>query len=175
MGNLDTEKNIEGELKGLPPVKRLKKRKFLAGGILIVFLFGFIGTIFFIPDAIPVKHPFNRKEKLATRVEREESKKIGYLYGFDPIIVNLADTEIPRYLKIRIELEGYSLKPEEEIEKRMPQLKDTIITVLSSKTFKEIYDREGKKKLKEELIQRFDQLLGEHKIRKVYFTEFVIQ
>lgn len=175
MENSVTEKNIESETKGFSIEKRAKKRKLiLGGGILFILLLG-LGVIFLIPDAIPIKLPFNRKEKLISKVKMEESKKIGYLYGFDPIIVNLADTEIPRYLKIRIELEGYSPKPDEEIDKRMSQLKDAIITVLSSKTFKEIYDREGKKKLKEELIHRLEQLLGEHKIKKIYFTEFVIQ
>lgn len=175
MANSDADKNIEGKIKELPPEKRVKRKKLiLIGGILIILLFGFTGAIFFIPDAISLKL-LNKKDKRVSGVEKEESKKIGYLYGFDPIIVNLADTEIPRYLKIRIELEGYSPKPEEEIDKRIPQIKDAIITVLSSKTFKEIYDREGKKRLKEELLQRVEQLLGEHRIKKIYFTEFVIQ
>jgi flagellar FliL protein len=155
--------------------KNKKKKIFIFGGVLLILLLGIGGILFISPDFIPGRLSLFSKNKSSSEAKKEESRKIGYLYGLDPIIVNLADIEVSRYLKIRIEMEGNSLKPEEEIDKRLPQLKDAIITVLSSKTFKELYDRKGKENLKEEIIHRVNQLLGESKIKKIYFTEFVIQ
>jgi len=42
-------------------------------------------------------------------------------------------------------------------------------------TYREIYESEGKKKLKEEIVQRANQSLAGFQVKAVYFTEFVIQ
>jgi flagellar FliL protein len=156
--------------------KNFKKRKKLI--LLAVGLILLIGIVIIILSFFQLIHfeiPFLGKKKANQQIKKQEIKKLGYIYTMDPIIVNLADQDFPRYLKIRIEMEGESLKAEEEIEKRLPQIKDAVISILSSKTFKEIYDKEGKNKLKEEIIQKTNQLLIKCKFKGIYFTEFVIQ
>jgi flagellar FliL protein len=93
----------------------------------------------------------------------------------EPFIVNLMDTEPARYLKIKIDMESHEAKVNEEFEKRIPQLRDGILTILSSKTYKEIYDSEGKKKLKDEMILKVNQLLGNPGVKAIYITDFVVQ
>jgi flagellar FliL protein len=72
-------------------------------------------------------------------------------------------------------IESQEMKVNEEYEKRLPQLRDTILTVLSSKTYGEIADSEGKKKLREEIILKLNRLLRGFQVKTVYFTEFMIQ
>lgn len=74
------------------------------------------------------------------------------VYDMDPIIVNLADKEAPKYLKVKLNIETYEQKPNREYPRRLPQLRDAILTVLSSKTSGEILNAEGKKRLKEEIV-----------------------
>jgi flagellar FliL protein len=93
----------------------------------------------------------------------------------DPFVVNLMDTEPQRYLKVKIDIESHEAKADEEFEKRLPQLRDIILTILTSKTYKEIYDSEGKKKLKEEIILKTNQLVGNSRVKSIYYTEFVVQ
>ena len=50
-----------------------------------------------------------------------------------------------------------------------------ILLLLSSKSLDEIQTVEGKIALRQELIQRINQILTTGKIRNLYFTEFVIQ
>ena len=74
----------------------------------------------------------------------EEEGKIGPMYRLDTLIVNLADHGGKRYLRVTMELE---LKPNEdidasevveEIEKRLPQLRDAILMILPSKQYADI-------------------------------------
>ncbi len=93
----------------------------------------------------------------------------------DPFIVNLADAEENRYLKIRINLESRKPEPNEEFSKKLPLIKDTILTILSQKKSEELFLSFGKEKLKAEMLRLVNPNLVEWKIKAVYFTEFVIQ
>ena len=63
----------------------------------------------------------------------------------------------------------------EEMTQRMPIINDTLTTVLSSKTYEEIYTSAGKTTLKEEIIVSLNEILPELHVIAVYFTEFVVQ
>ncbi|MGQ9720150.1 MAG: flagellar basal body-associated FliL family protein [Candidatus Jordarchaeum sp.] len=152
-----------------------KKKRFIFFGIGLMVFFTIVLGIISILNIIPIEIPLIKKPSAKQLDKKQEVRKIGFLYTMDPIIVNLADLEVSKYLKIRIEIEGNDIKINEEIDKRMPQIRDIIITLLSSKTFNEIYDREGKKRLKNEILQHINKLLGEKKVREIFFTEFVMQ
>jgi flagellar FliL protein len=57
----------------------------------------------------------------------------------------------------------------------VPQLRDTILILLSSKDAASLRTPQGKFQLKEELTQRANALLPKGGIRSAYFTEFVVQ
>lgn len=157
-----------------------KSKKFLKLLIVLFILILLIGAaigavIFWAPGIIPDSLKF-WGEKEAGRKEKETEKKSqGYIYSMEPFIVNLADQGRPRYLKIRISIESQEIKVNEEYEKRLPQLRDMILTVLSSKSYGEISDSEGKMKLREEIISKLNRLLRGFQVKTIYFTEFMIQ
>lgn len=158
------------------PVKKGSKKKFLIMGIGI-FLFLSIGASVFYFS--PWFSPGGAESEGTKPQDQKQKEKIperkGRIYPLEPFIVNLVDAEVPRYLKLRMEIESNGAMAEGEMERRLPQLRDTIITVLSSKAYTEIYDSEGKKRLKEEIILKTNQLGQSFKFRTVFFTEFVIQ
>jgi flagellar FliL protein len=100
--------------------------------------------------------------------------KLGTIVDLDPFIVNLADQE-PRYLKltIKLEVEGPELKA--EILQRVPQVRDSLLVLLSSKESVTLKPATGKLQLRDEILQRINSLLASGKARNVYFTEFVVQ
>jgi flagellar FliL protein len=144
-------------------------------GLFILVGAGLTASLYFFPNLFPpglrVWGPKGQK----TEQKHSQPEKQGHIYSMDPFLVNLADAEIPRYLKVKIDMESQDAKPSEEYEKRLPQLRDAFLTILSAKTYPEIYDSEGKKKLKEEILQKTNQLLGTFKVKKIYFNEFVVQ
>ena len=63
----------------------------------------------------------------------------------------------------------------DEINRRMPQIRDAILMLTSSKTFEELYDVHGKKQLKAELLFELNEMLTQGEAVAVYFTDFVVQ
>ena len=56
-------------------------------------------------------------------------------YPLDPFIVNLADPVGNRYLRVKLALDLGSPALQAEVEQRIPQLRDSILILLSSKTW----------------------------------------
>jgi flagellar FliL protein len=102
-------------------------------------------------------------------------KEIGPIYSMDTFIVNLIGGQGKNYLKTKIDLEMDNLRLQDEINRRLPQFRDAILTMLSSKTHEDIKTLEGKFQLRAEIISILNQYLNTGKIRNVYFTDFIIQ
>lgn len=89
--------------------------------------------------------------------------------------VNLADKDVDAYARISITLELSDQKVRQELEKRLPIIKDAVIDVISSKTSTFVKTPEGRENLRFELIKRINTILIEGGVRNIYFTEFVVQ
>lgn len=92
-------------------------------------------------------------------------------------IVNLADTDEPRYLKVDLvlEVEGKSKKGEEGGNAEEAKARDAIISVLSRKHFSELLTESGKKSLKSELKNALNSRLKDIEVVNIYFTSFAMQ
>ncbi len=99
----------------------------------------------------------------------------GPVMVLEPFLINLADQESRRYLKVKVELEVDQEKSIKELEKSIPRIRDALILLLGSKSYGELGTTEGKHRLKEEILQRLAQVPGGKKVQNVYFTEFVAQ
>ena len=106
-----------------------------------------------------------------------EEEKVSIICPLKSFVVNLFDKRGigKRYLKITMILEVETEEDSLKIEENMPQLRDTILILLSSLSLKEINSMEAKLALKHEILLRVNQLLGNNIVHKLYFTEFVVQ
>ena len=155
--------------------KRVKGWLIAILGLIVLSVAGIAAVIFFPPGAVPDSLNFLGKKDPAKGWKEAVQKSQGHIYTLDPFIVNLADPNQQRYLKIRICLESKEITVNEEYEKRLPQLRDMILTLLSSKSYKDISDSDGKNKLREEITSKINQSLSSFQVKAVYFTEFMIQ
>lgn len=148
----------------------------IAGGTLLL---GLIGTIVFVKltghkEEAPA-------ESAAAPHAKEESKghgnvaAPGTIFDLDPFIVNLADVPESRYLKLTVKLELDRSDVASELSARIPQVRDTILILLSSKDTASLRSPQGKFQLRDELTQRVNAVLPKAGIRSAYFTEFVVQ
>jgi flagellar protein FliL len=99
----------------------------------------------------------------------------GTIFPLEVFVVNLNDPGGKRYLKTKIELEFVQDGFEEELSKRLPQIRDVTLLLLSNKSIDHVRGIDGKIALRNELIKKINQILETGKIRNLYFTEFVIQ
>ncbi len=90
-----------------------------------------------------------------------------------PFVVNLADPNARRYLKVVLEVEVTS-NPE-LLEDNKAKIRDALLMLLSSKTSQDLSTLEGKILLRKEIVDRLNQAVGQPKVSRVYFTDFVIQ
>ncbi len=100
-----------------------------------------------------------------------------------PIIVNLADAGGDRYLKLKLVLLEAKKKAQEakkEETKTGMSLEDAvirnaIIITTSAKTSDDLLSVSGKEELKSELISAINKALHRNLVKKIFFTEFIIQ
>ncbi len=114
----------------------------------------------------------------ATKKVIVEKPELGPIQSMGNFIVNLADPTETHYLRCNVVLEldyGSSLELSEEVDNRMPQLKDIVITTLGSKTSIQLADPENREALKEELKDKLNAVLNRGQLARVYFTSFAVQ
>jgi flagellar FliL protein len=99
----------------------------------------------------------------------------GQLVTLDSFVVNLSDPMGRRYLKTTMDVEVADSAAAAELTAAMPKVKDTLLLLLSSKSFEEISSMDRKIELKNQIVERLNLIIGKGKVRKVYFTEFVVQ
>jgi flagellar FliL protein len=115
------------------------------------------------------------KESDAKAVEQaDKDDMVGKLVPMETFLVNLAGTRGNKLVKINMELEVDNPKVEDEIDHRKPQIRDIIIILLSSKTYDQVTTRQGKEGLRDEVKDTVNSFLVKGKIKKVYFTDFIV-
>jgi flagellar FliL protein len=101
----------------------------------------------------------------------------GPVQALDPFIVNLADTDMSRYLRVSIGIQFRENveAPESILEPVLPALRDRFISTLGSQQSRLIRTPEQKDALKAELITVAEDIIGTRRIANLYFTEFIVQ
>jgi flagellar FliL protein len=111
-------------------------------------------------------------EELAEAIEHSA------VVPLEPFVVNLADLESARYLRIKVSLMvDDKSKVKEVIENQALTMKvrDVILQTLTRKTSQDLINEEGKNKLRSEIQEEIGHYFKEPKLTDVMFTEFVIQ
>ncbi len=90
-------------------------------------------------------------------------------------LVNLADPLGRRYIKLTMDIEVANPEVVKEVTAQMPKIRDSIIMLLTSKSYADISSMESKLVLKNEILARLNQALGGTKVTRVFFTDIVIQ
>lgn len=148
--------------------------------VIIVLLLGLLGGggyyAYTILYSSGKDEPSGQNATQARDTNASASKKVGTeMVSLPTLLVNLADPLGKRYLKITVDVEVKGKEASSQIQSEMPKIKDALILLLSSKTFEELSSVENKYQLKKEIVERLNQILGQSVVRRVYFTEFIVQ
>lgn len=142
--------------------------------VLILLVLG-TGAISYYYFDIPPIFMIGEQNSDTSEADPAQENEVGPLVEIQEFIVNIISEENNHYLKISMTLEMSDEKARNEAEKRMAQIRDTVLLQLSNKTFEELYDLQGKKLLKAELLNRINDLLTAGMATSIYFTDFVVQ
>lgn len=95
-------------------------------------------------------------------------------FGLDEFLVNLADEDGKRYLKVKVFLGYDSKKLDSELEEKKPILRDSIISVLRTKKAADITPK-GVETIKLEIIQKINPILEKGQLNNVYINDILVQ
>ena len=139
------------------------------------------GLIFLLNQGkLEAQEEVTEEEKVEEKTSSEEPKpakkvKKDLMFHLEPFIVNLAKSGGNRFLKVTVSLEMSSPEVRLGLKKNIQKVTDSILLLLSTKTFKDVYSVQGKFTLKGEITTRVNQFLTEGQVKGAYFTEFIIQ
>jgi flagellar protein FliL len=93
----------------------------------------------------------------------------------DSFVVNLNEPGQSRYLKATFELELSDSHAADALERDKKSIRDEVLRYLSNLTVADTLGAENKDKIRAEIVARIDKQLGQGKVKKVFFNDFVVQ
>ncbi|UCD58564.1 MAG: flagellar basal body-associated FliL family protein [Candidatus Hydrogenedentota bacterium] len=159
--------------KSRPEPSNLRNIAILIVGVAVSSLLAVLTMRSYVAPAIEQRRTTLQAETSSEEVELELEKLA--FYKLDPLLVNPASSNGERYLRVTISLETQDRELLKEIEKRVPQIKNQINNVLSSKTMVQLQTTDARERLRREIQNRVNGLLMSGHISNVYFEEFVYQ
>lgn len=94
-------------------------------------------------------------------------------------VVNLADVEAARFLQVEMEVMARDTAALDHVTTHMPRIRNSLLLLLGSRHVHDLSTREGKEKLRADVIAEVQKVLteetGKPQIEAVYFNSFVMQ
>lgn len=154
---------------GAPPAAKKKKKLGLLLAIVVgVLVAGGGAGAYWYTRPVP--------ETDAKEVEHEAEP--GGVVTFEPFVVNLADREGTRFLRIGVQLVVEGTEAAEEVEKDQVlkvRLRSKVLELLAEQTSDHLVTAEGKAALKSAIAERASAIITPRKVSDVLFTDFIVQ
>jgi len=164
----------ETQEKSAPAEKKKSPMLLIIIVVVAALIIGGGGTVaFFMLKGKSKQTGAKAAEKTAEKAPPQKNI-MGPVHMLEPFIVNLSGSG-KNYLKVEIGLELSAEHDKVEVENKLPQIKDAILLLLTSKSFEAVQSSEGKVTLKQEILTRLNTFLSGGAIKNVYFTNFVVQ
>ena len=156
----------EAGAEGAAPKKKGKLMVIIIAVVAVVLIGGAAGAYFLMS-----------KPSVEKKVENGEDESTPVYVKLETFTLNLADGE--SYLQTEMQLLVADAKVGVKMNTRLPEVRDALIRLLTSKTADELSQPEGKDKLAGEIQKQINDVLGikgkNKGVKKVLFGSFIIQ
>jgi flagellar protein FliL len=120
-----------------------------------------------------------QREAAAANAEKKEKHEggeedVAEVIELLPFIVNLADREEPKYLRMTVSL-GISEASEKPDPLFTTKIRNAILAVVTTKTAEEILTVEGKKELRKAMLEAAQSAAHKPEVKAIYITDFIVQ
>ena len=154
------------------PVKAGGGKKILIMGLLGVLLLGGGGGAAWFLMGGEKEESGGHDQQAEAESQVHES---GPVMELEPFLLNLADRNELRFLKVSIKLELDRPEEKTDFQKKVPAIRDALLVLLSSKESQLLRTVNGKRRIREEIMTRVNGVMSQGKIANVFFTDFIIQ
>ncbi len=184
----EADKKEEGAEKAEAPSKKGKKGLLIAVGIVLVVLAIGVPVVLLMgkndkkeessksAEKVHVDiSTFSREQALQAEAEEElaEGEEVlGALVPMDPFVLNLKGG---RFVKLQLQVEFVERDIPKKFLQRVAIIRDGIITLVNNRSSEDVLEREGKEKLRKDIRNVINEVLRKELVKRVYFTQFVVQ
>ena len=137
--------------------------------VLVLSIIGFVMVKFVNPEQVSLGSVTGKESE-----QKEEEDEIGPTYQLGDFTVNFAENQNYQFLKASIVFEVSHAKLNEELNKRNPQIRDLVISILRTQTPDDI-KAPTTDNIKSEIKTKVNDKLNTGEIKNVWFTQLVIQ
>lgn len=141
--------------------------KIILVGVLILLVA--IGASYFLMKSLmaPLMPP---KVETSSKTSLEAAT----LVAVPEFTTNISDGAGNRYLKVEVSVELGDKQNAESVKTFMPIIRDSILTILTSKTVADL-DVRNRANIKQEIQVELNKKMGKDFIKNIYFTNFIMQ
>jgi flagellar FliL protein len=111
----------------------------------------------------------------ADKPKPDEASKVRRIVALKPLIVNIKDTNLKRYLRVVIGLEVSNEEVVEELNRLDIPVHDFVVDRLGVAQMGELDSTIGRNRLKRELTCGINELLENGVVTRLYFADFIVQ
>jgi flagellar FliL protein len=156
------------------PKKKSKLKWFILLLLLLLIGGGAAGAWFFLlkDKFLPAQDSAAQAEKVTVQAP---APPVGTTVPLPVFTTNLADPLGQRFIRLNLEIEVADAKAVEELARQNAKVRESILLLLSSKSYADIATNESKLMLKSEITNRLNAILGPGKVYQVFITDMVIQ
>ena len=158
----------------VPEIETPKQKR--SGGLTILLAINFLAVIGIGAFLILRESPSKGTTESAP-VAGQKGKERGQIVAFPNFLVNLADRDTNRFIRmgVALEINDTDKKAPDKMKEKEPLVRDTVITLISSMTYQDVRTVQGKQSLRDQLLAKLLEVLGPNSISSVFFTEFIVQ
>lgn len=123
----------------------------------------------------------NRQKADSKTAEAKPAPKESYYLPLDPaFVVNFQNGgSQARFLQVTLDAVTHDKAVIDELKKHMPVIRNNLVMLFSSQTYKQLITADGKERLRAEALKAIQQVMkkqtGKKAVDNVYFTSFVMQ
>jgi flagellar FliL protein len=163
---------------GQPPKKKSKFKWFLLFLFFLILLgAGAAGAWIFLLDGT-LPDFLQRRDSApapAPAAAGAPAGPVGNTVALPVFVVNLADPLGQRFIQLSLEAEVANEQVTQNLQRNMARIRDSIIMLLSSKSYADVATTESKILLKGEITDRMNGILGPGKVYQVFITDMKVQ
>lgn len=131
-------------------------------------------------DSEESEKPAKKSGKSAATTSLKEAlphdDDVKHIIEMQPFIVNLADSDQARYLRLTVNLGvGEGAESEKPAPLFLNRVRNAMLAVLTTKNSADVLNVEGKSKLRKELLKAAQAASEEPKVEAIYITDFIVQ
>jgi len=169
---IDSKPMVENKAGAEAPQKKSRKGLMLAGALILAVALG-ATAVFTYPNLIKgIKKVFPKEKPKEIAITEQVKDTL----ALEPFLVNLADQDEVHFAKTTFQL-GLGEKAKEEAKNSVAvaAIRDSIISLLSSKKAEQILSPQGKEELRKEIRTRVDHLPPMLQVAEFFIVDFVVQ